>query len=79
MKTTPKLCISCFSGTQGVFIATREEGGQGTGPGPKRGRDRGHTGAARAALRARAVPSVPCQVLCLVLSLQPLVFIESAL
>ena len=37
---------------RGVFIATKEEGGQGTGLGPKRGQGRGHTGAARAALRA---------------------------
>ena len=52
MKTTPKTLYIFNSRTQGVFIATREEGGQGTNPGPKRGRSRGHKVAARAALRA---------------------------
>ena len=47
MKTTPKTLYIFNSGTQGVFIATREEGGQGTNPGPKRGR--GHKVAARGA------------------------------
>ena len=63
MKITLKHCISPNSRTQGVFIGTREERGQGTNPGLKYGRDRtrtaaprprfhGHTVAPRAALRA---------------------------
>ena len=49
-KNYTKLCISPTLEPQGVFIAIREEGGQGTSPGPKRGRGSGHTRAARAAL-----------------------------
>ena len=52
MKNYPKLCISPVWNPKGGFIATREEGGQGTNLGPKRGRSRGPTVAARAALRA---------------------------
>ena len=52
IKTTLKLCISPLWNPRGVFIGTREEGGQRTSPGPKRGRGRGHTVAARAALGA---------------------------
>ena len=47
MKTTLKLCISSSEGPKGVFIGIREKGGQGTDPGPKRGRSRDHTVAAR--------------------------------
>ena len=59
MKTTPNFAYPCSETPGGVFIATREEGGQGTGPGPKRGRGRGHTRAARAALRAARGPVCP--------------------
>ena len=73
MKTTLKLCMSLLKNPMGVFIATREERGKGTGPGPKRGwgrgrtaaktrprpRFRGHTVAARAALRAARCPVGP--------------------
>ena len=80
MKLLLKLCISQVWNPRGVFIATSEEGGQGTSPGPKRGRGRGHTGgAARAALRAVRGPLVPCQVLCPVLVLQPLVLTNQLL
>ena len=48
MKLLLKLCISPSLEPQGIFIAIREEGGQGTSPGPKRGR--GHKVAARGAL-----------------------------
>ena len=93
MKTTLKLCISCFSGTQGVFIATREEGDQGPGPGPKRGRGRGrtaaetrprprfrgHTGAARAVLRVTRGPVCSLSVPVPGSVLQALVVAELAL
>ena len=59
MKTTPKTLYISNSGTQGVFIATKEEGGQGTNPDPKGGRGRGHKVAARAALRAVRGPVCP--------------------
>ena len=36
MKLLLKLCISLLWNPRGVFIAIREEGGQGTNPGPKR-------------------------------------------
>ena len=45
MKTTLKLCISSLGNPRGVFIATREEGGQGTNPGPKRRARRGRMAA----------------------------------
>ena len=65
MKLLLKLCIYSTLEPKGVFIGTREEGGQGTNPGPKRRarRDRtaaetrpkphfrGHQVVARAALR----------------------------
>ena len=62
----PKPCISPTLEPRGVFIGTREEGGQLETAGQKHGRSRGHTGAARAALRAARGPvcplsgSVPC-------------------
>ena len=73
MKLLLKLCIYPTLEPQGVFIATREEGGQETGPGPKCGRGRGCTAAetrprprfrgptraARAALRAARGPVCP--------------------
>ena len=59
MKITPKTLHVLALKPQGVFIATREEGGQGTGPGPKRHRGRSHTGAVRAALRAARCPFCP--------------------
>ena len=73
MKTTPKTLHIPSLEPRGVFIATREEGGQGTGPGPKRGRGhgrtaaktrpgprfRGHTAEAPAAFWARACPLAP--------------------
>ena len=49
MKTTLKLCIYPSESPRGVFIGTREEGSQGTDPGPKR----------RAALRAARGPFGP--------------------
>ena len=45
MKTTPKTMYILALKPQGAFIATREEGGQGTNPGPRRGRDRGRMAA----------------------------------
>ena len=59
MKTTPNSVYLLSETPGGVFIATMEEGGQGTNPGPKRGRGRGHPGAARAALRAARGPVYP--------------------
>ena len=53
-KNYPKPCISSTLDPKGVFIGTRGTGGQGTNPGPKRGR--GHTGAARAALQVARGP-----------------------
>ena len=40
MKTTPNSAYVPSANPRGVFIGTREEGGQGTNPGPKRGLDR---------------------------------------
>ena len=73
MKNYPKLCISPTLEPQRGFIGTREEGGQGTNPGPKRGRGCGRTAAemrlwprfrgyrlaARAALRTARCPFGP--------------------
>ena len=59
MKLLLKLCISPVWNPRGVFLGTREEGSQGTGPGPKRGRGRSLTGAAHAALRAARGPVCP--------------------
>ena len=77
MKLLLKLCISFLKNPRGVFTATREEGGQALAQ---------NTAGAAAILRPRvrrfeprAVPFVPCQALCPILSLQPLIFTESAL
>ena len=59
MKTTLNSVYLQLWNPRGVYIGTREEGGQGTNPGPKRGRSRGHTVAARAALRAARGPVCP--------------------
>ena len=56
MKTTPNSVYPQLWNPRGVFIASREEGGQGTNPGPKRGARRGPVAAARAALRAARSP-----------------------
>ena len=45
MRTTLNLAYLQRRNPRGVFIATREEGGQETGPGPKCGRGRGCTAA----------------------------------
>ena len=77
----------------GVFIGAKGTGGQGTNPGPKRRARHGRMAAetrscARAAaiqwprerrFEPRAVPSVPCQALCPVLVLQPLVLTNQLL
>ena len=55
MKTTPNSTYSRSGNPKGVFIATREEGGQGTNPGPKRRTRRGRM-AARVELRAARGP-----------------------
>ena len=52
MKTTLNSVYLPTEEPRGVFIGTREEGGQGTNPGPKSGARRGHVVAAHAALRA---------------------------
>ena len=59
MKTTPKTLHIQLWNPRGVFIGTREEGGQGTNPSPKRRARRGPLVAARAALRAARGPFGP--------------------
>ena len=89
METTPKtLHISLFW-NPGVFIDTREEGGQGTASGPKRGRGRCRTAAEMrlgprfrgltGAARVVHLPSVPCQVMCPVSSFAFLVLTNQLL
>ena len=59
MRTILKLCTLLVLEPRGVYIGIREEGGQGTNLGPKRGRSRDHTVAAHAALRAARGPVCP--------------------
>ena len=59
MRTTLNLAYLPTLEPRGVFIGTREEGGQRTNPGPKRGRGRGYPWATRAALPAAHCPVVP--------------------
>ena len=77
MKLLLKLCISPVWNPRGVFIATREEGGQETSPGPTRGRGRGHTRTARAALRAARCLVCPLSAPVPGFWFQPLVLTES--
>ena len=56
MRTILNLAYIQLWNPMGVFIGTRGTGGQGTNPGPKRDRSRGHTGVVRAALRAARGP-----------------------
>ena len=80
MKTTPKTLYIPSLEPQGGIYSHQGRGGA-------RGQTLARSAAAAAALRwpraqrfePRAVPSVPCQALCPVSSLQPLVFTESAL
>ena len=59
MKNYPKFCISSTLEPKGGIYSHQRRGGQETGPGPKRGRGRGHTRAARGALRAARGPVCP--------------------
>ena len=69
MKTTLNSIYLPSENPRGVFIGTREEGGQGTNPGPKRRARRGRV----RRFEPRAVLSVSCQFQCPVSGLQPLV------
>ena len=71
MKLLLKLCIYPTLEPRGVFIATREEGA--------REQTLAQNATAAATIKwPRAVLSVPCQLLCPVSGLQPLVLTESA-
>ena len=86
MKTTPNSVYLRSETPGGIFYSHQGRGGPGDKPWPETARALLLYGRVSAAIRwprarrfePRAVPSVPCQTLCLVSSLQPLVLTKSA-
>ena len=86
MKTTPNSIYLLLKAPGEVFIGTREEGGQGTNPGPKWRARRGRMTAFPRPLggrvrrfEPRAVLLVPCQILLPVSGFWPLVLMNQLL